>query len=148
MQLLPLIVIFVILFTIWLLRKRILNYIPHAYVFVLILQLAQIVLGTPMAIAVMSPEMQELNVEAKLRSQLGECFRTTAFIIVLGTPSLSFLIAYLSIYVMAIVCLTLLKGDLNDPIFIEALKIQPGNIAAMTLIFAILQERELRRFLD
>ena len=60
--------IFVILFTIWLLRKRILNYIPHAYVFVLILWLAQIVLGTPMAIAVMSPEMQELNAEAKLRS--------------------------------------------------------------------------------
>ena len=65
-----------------------------------------------------------------------------------GTPSLSFLIAYLSVHVMALACLTLLKGDLDDPIFIEALKIQPGNIAAMILIFAILQERELRRFLD
>ena len=85
------------LITIWLLRKRIINYISHAYIFVLIFILGQIVLGTPMAIAVMSPEMQELNAEAKLRSQLGECFRTTAFIIVVGTPSLSFLIAYLSV---------------------------------------------------
>ena len=67
-QLLPIIIIFVMLLMIRLLRKRIINYIPHAYVLVQILKLLRIVFGIPMAIAVMSPEMQELNAETKLRS--------------------------------------------------------------------------------
>ena len=87
-QLLPLIVIFVMLLTIRLLRKRIKNCIPHAYILTQILTLSQIVFGTPMAIAVMSPEMQELTAGAKLRSQIGECFKATAFVASLGTPSL------------------------------------------------------------
>ena len=66
-QLLPIIIIFVMLLMIRLLRKRIINYIPHAYILVQILKLLQIVFGIPMAIAVMSPEMQELNAATKLR---------------------------------------------------------------------------------
>ena len=87
-QLLPSIIIFVMLLMIRLLRKRIINYIPHAYILTQILTLSQIVFGTPMAIAVMSPEMQELNAGATLVSKLGNCFGRTAFVAALGTPSL------------------------------------------------------------
>ena len=67
-QLMPMIIIFLMLLMIRLLRKRIINYIPHVYVIGQILRLLVIVFGTPMAIAVMSPEMQELTAGAKLRS--------------------------------------------------------------------------------
>ena len=87
-QLLPVIINFVMLLMIRLLRKRIINYIPHAYVVVQILALPQIVFGIPMATAVMSPEMQELNASATLVSKLGNCFGRTAFVAALGTPSL------------------------------------------------------------
>ena len=49
---------------------------------------------------------------------------------------------------MAFGSLTLLNGDLDDPIFVEALKILPANIAAVILVFVIVQKRELKRFLD
>ena len=59
-----------------------------------------------------------------------------------------FLIAYLVIYMLAIASLSLIKGDLDDPIFVDFLKLQPANVMSMVLIFISLQGRELRRFND
>ena len=56
-QLAPHIIIFVINFVIWLLRKRFMSLIPYFYIICLILQSVVFVLGTPMAQAVMTPEM-------------------------------------------------------------------------------------------
>ena len=101
-----------------------------------------------MAIAVMPPEMQKLNQGVSVRTQISNCFRATCLIIVVGTPSWLYLIAYLTLYLIAVLGISLLQGDLADPIFIETLKIQPGNIAAIILIMFMLQGRELRRFND
>ena len=147
-QLAPHIIIFVINLMIWLLRKRFMRLIPCFYIMCLIFQSVVFVFGTPLAQAIMTPEMQQLNKEAVLRSQMANCFRTTSFLILCGTPSMFYLIVYLLIYVLAIVSLSLMKGDMNDPIFIDSLKLQPGNVIAMILIFASLQGRELRRFND
>ena len=79
---------------------------------------------------------------------MANCFRTTALLILSGCPSMMFLIVYLAIYILAIASLSLIKGDLDDPIFVDFLKLQPGNVMSMVLIFISLQERELRRFND
>ena len=147
-QLIPLAVIFVILFTIWLLRKRIWRWLPYIYIFTLILELITHVLGTPMTIAVMSPEEQDQNREANLRSQFANIFRATSFLILFASPSLLFLITYSSIYTAAIVSIILLKGDMDDPVYKESLKLQPANLVFLFLIFYTLHGRELRRFID
>ena len=79
---------------------------------------------------------------------MANCFRTTAILVLAGCPSLMFLILYLVIYVLAIASLSLTKGDMDDPIFVDFLKLQPGNVMSMVLIFISLQGRELRRFND
>ena len=122
-QLAPHIIIFVINFMIWILRKRFISLIPYFYIMCLIFQSAVFVLGIPMAQAVMTPEMQQLNKEAVLRSQMANCFRNTSFLILCMTPSTAFLIVYLLIYVLAIMSLSFMKGDMNDPIFIDSLKL-------------------------
>ena len=68
--------------------------------------------------------------------------------ILVGTPSLLFMVIYLSIYVISVVSISLLKGDLDDPVFLDTLKTVPGNFAGIIIIFVILQGRELRRFLE
>ena len=67
--------------------------------------------------------------------------------IIVGTPSVLYLIIHITMYLIAILCISLLKGDLNDPIFIESLKTQPANVVGISLIFTMLQQRELRRFI-
>ena len=49
---------------------------------------------------------------------------------------------------LAIASLGLVKGDISDPVFIDFLKLQPGNAIAMILMWGLLQGRELRRFND
>ena len=65
-HLLPLIFIFLVLLIIWVLRKRLRNWLPLLYTLIMMLQLGYIVLGTPMSIAVKSPEMQEQNSDSAL----------------------------------------------------------------------------------
>ena len=122
-QLIPQIVIFAIYFAVWILRNRIQSWIPYLYTTCLIFHSVTYVLGTPMAQAIKSPEEQELNSEAVLRSQMANCFRTTAILILSGCPSMMFLIIYLVIYMLAIASLSLIKGDLDDPIFVDFLKL-------------------------
>ena len=121
---------------------------PNLLTLALALKLAVFVFGTPMAIAVMPPEIQELNKETTVRTQFSNCYRAMGFMIIVGTPSVLYLIIHIILYLIAILCISLLKGDFDDPIFIESLKIQPSNVVAISLIFIMLQERELRRFID
>ena len=89
-----------------------------------------------------------MNEGTAVRTQISNCYRAVCLIVVVGTPSMLYFITHLTLYLIAVLSISLLKGDLDDPIFIESLKIQPANVVAISLIFIMLQERELRRFND
>ena len=79
---------------------------------------------------------------------MANCYRTTILLTLSGCPSILFLMLQFVTYMLAIASLGLVKGDISDPVFIDFLKLQPGNAIAMILMWGLLQGRELRRFND
>ena len=117
-QFIPHIINFILRITIWILKDKFTMQVGYMFFTVMIFQLCHAVLRTPIAVASASEEELTLNHGAVLRQQFDLLMRYVAVNCFLAAPSVAFMHVYILAYLLAVLWLSLAKGDLDDALFI------------------------------
>ena len=147
LQLLPFLIVFLLRILVFLLRDRFTNQLGWFFLAVAIFQVGHSVLGTPIGSNQGGDEeLDEEQVQSNLKIQFNMLGRIMAPNCFVAAASTMFCHAYVLTYILGVICLILIKGDLSNPVFITNLIELPLYTFAFYLGFYVLQQRELLRF--
>lgn len=118
---------------------------------ILVLQMLSHILGTPIEYLPVggetTKELETLQLKTSIR-KLNEIMLDTTVACLFASPSIEYFLANVILYLICVVVVTLTQGDMNAPAYAQSVFQVPVFVITFYLFFYMLQERELRHFVQ